>query len=154
MINASKLTIVDAMRPEPFTCINSDPADHTLRRMRAHQLDTICVVDERARPIGLFTVKDACFESLERNEHFRAFTVADVISGATPLPVCQTNASLTQAERLMRLHRSPAIAVVDEEQALVGMLRLSDILDISTSSGVVRDRPSVLETVATVQSAR
>lgn len=148
----AQLTVRDVMRAAPFTCSREDPLDHVLTMMKTHDLDVLCVVDEHQRLLSLLTLRDAAFEALARRALFQELVVSEVVRNEQRVPTCNPDDSVGHAERLMRLHRSPAVAVLDEGGRLLGLLQLVDLARASTETHA--PGPEASEVVTTLAAVR
>lgn len=113
-------------------------ARHALSLMASHAISGVVIIDERRRPVGIFTERDAV-RLVAAGTDISALPVS---AAMTPSVVTiPASASPLSALKLMRSHEVRRLLVVDEGGAMAGMLTqtdLSRILDLQELSLVDR----------------
>ena len=96
-----------------------------MRSMSAKGLGAALVVDAQQRLLGIFTDGDLR-RQVERGADLRALTAGEVMHAR---PHCiEPTALAVQAAELMEQHSITSVAVVDEQQRLVGMLTIGALM--------------------------
>jgi len=101
------------------------------RLMREHHVGDVVVVEERGGrrvPVGILTDRDIVLEVMALEVPPEAVTAGDTMS-AEPVTM-SADADLVDATALMRERGVRRLLVVDDEQALVGILTVDDVLDV------------------------
>ena len=96
-----------------------------MRSMSTKGLGAALVVDEQQRLLGIFTDGDLR-RQVERGADLRALTAGEVMH-AQPRSI-EPTALAVQAAELMEQHSITSVAVVDEQQRLVGMLTIGALM--------------------------
>ena len=96
-----------------------------MRSMSAKGLGAALVVDAQQRLLGIFTDGDLR-RQVERGADLRALTAGEVMH-AQPRSI-EPTALAVQAAELMEQHSITSVAVVDEQQRLVGMLTIGALM--------------------------
>lgn len=101
--------------------------------MRKHHVGDIVLVsrrDGRCFPIGIVTDRDLVLEVMATGLDAKSITVIDIIT--QPVLLAHEHDSLYESLELMRDKGIRRLPVVDEDNALVGMITLDDITEILT----------------------
>jgi CBS domain-containing protein len=93
----------------------------------------VCSGDGVARVIGVITDRDICMHALFQGKPLQALCVSDAM--ARHVQVCRPDDSLADAERTMREARVRRLPVIDEQDALVGMISLADLAQEAAREG-------------------
>ena len=95
------------------------------KRMAHHEVGTLVVVDG-TRPIGMLTDRDLVIRVMAKEPLALPVLVRDVM---TPEPVCiPEHMPLAEAVVRMRGHQVRRLVVVNDAQAVVGIVSLDDVL--------------------------
>ena len=104
------------------------------RLMREHHIGSLLVVDyqqDRPVPVGIITDRDIVVEVLAEELAPEKVTVGDVMSSQL---VCgKADASLWDAMKLMRMHGIRHLPILNNDEALVGIITVDDIMMILAS---------------------
>ena len=93
--------------------------------MAHHEVGTLVVVDG-TRPVGMLTDRDLVIRVMAKEPLSRHVLVRDVM---TPEPVCiPEHMPLAEAVVRMRGHQVRRLVVVNDAQAVVGIVSLDDVL--------------------------
>ena len=109
----------------------SDSILNAVRLMRKYHVGDVVVVEEKEghrRPIGILTDRDIVVELLAAGVDLDALTISDAMSFDL-LTLRESDDLLDSIERMQRrgVRRAP---VVDDRDALVGILTVDDIIDL------------------------
>jgi CBS domain-containing protein len=85
----------------------------------------VCGGDGVRRIVGVITDRDICMHALFQGKPLQELRVSDAM--AKQVQVCRPGDSLADAEKTMREARIRRLPVVDEQDALVGMISLADL---------------------------
>jgi len=101
------------------------PFNALLREMTGKGLGFTAVVDDAARPVGIFTDGDLR-RLIERGTELRTLTAADVMH--TQPKLVSADALAVDAADVMERHRVTSVLVIDAEGRLVGALNSNDLM--------------------------
>jgi CBS domain-containing protein len=95
------------------------------KRMAHHEVGTLVVVDGN-RPVGMLTDRDLVIRVMAKEPLSLPVLVREVM---TPEPVCiSEHLPLAEAVVRMRGHQVRRLVVVNDAQAVVGLVSLDDVL--------------------------
>lgn len=136
---------------ETYAIVSPDtPAIEALRRLAADRLPGLVVVDERRRPLMVlpgsqvlrlgvprYVQDDPALARVIDETHADVFlreigdrTVAECLPERPPeLPVLRADDTALEVAAMMARARSPLVAVVDDDGAVVGVVTLHRLLD-------------------------
>jgi len=77
------------------------------------------------RVVGVITDRDICMCALFQNKPLQELRVSDAM--ANQVHTCRPSDSLADAEKVMRETRIRRLPVIDDTDALVGMISLADL---------------------------
>jgi CBS-domain-containing membrane protein len=108
-------------------CRPEDALAHAARLMWDHDCGCLPVVsgDNVTRVVGVITDRDICMHALFQGKSLQQLRVSDAM--AAQVQVCRPADSLADAEKKMRDARVRRLPVIDEHDALVGMISLADL---------------------------
>jgi CBS domain-containing protein len=109
------------------SCAPEDSLKEAAQLMWDHDCGCLPVVHHNgaARIAGVITDRDICMCALFRGRPLRELRVADAMSSR--VRTCRSTDRLSEAETIMREARIRRLPVVDDDDALVGMLSLADL---------------------------
>ncbi|MER7182568.1 CBS domain-containing protein [Streptomyces hyaluromycini] len=132
------------MVSDVVTAGNSTPFKELVRLLEEHRISGLPVVDEDGKVIGVVSETDLMLHQTRDPEHDRrhltghgtrreavkssASTAHGVMS--TPAVTIRSDATVTEAARLMAGHRVERLPVVDEQDQLVGIVTRGDLLQV------------------------
>jgi CBS domain-containing protein len=119
------MRIADIMKADVEVCVAQDNLAAAATRMWDADIGCLPVVDEAGRPIGMLTDRDICMAALTRGEPLYQIPVSVAMS--KQLRSCPPDATLAQAEQIMRAGQVRRLPVVDGDGALVGIVSLADL---------------------------
>ncbi len=97
------------------------------QRMAEHNVGSLVVLDAH-KPIGIVTDRDLVVRAVAKGLQADHTPVQQVM---TPQPVCvPENAPLDSAVERMKSHRVRRLIVLDESNAVVGIMTLDDVLEL------------------------
>ena len=85
----------------------------------------VCGGNGVTRVVGVITDRDICMCALFQNKPLQELRVSEAM--AKQVQVCRPSDSLADAEKAMRETRIRRLPVIDEQDALVGMISLADL---------------------------
>ncbi len=85
----------------------------------------VCGGNGESRIVGMITDRDICMSGLFQGKALRDLRVSDAMSKS--VETCRSSASLAEAEKIMRNARIRRLPVIDEHDALVGVISLADL---------------------------
>lgn len=146
---------IEQIMSRPVQCCSpQDTLAHAAELMWTHDCGCIpvCSADGDARVVGIVTDRDICMHALFRGKPLHDLMVADVMTG--DLQVCRPGDSLADAEQTMRHAKLRRLPVLDESDALVGIVSLADLAqEAARQHGAVFEEVSeteVADTLATI----
>jgi CBS domain-containing protein len=119
---------VEQIMARPVQCCRpQDTLNLAARLMWDHDCGCLPVVTGEGvrRMVGLITDRDICMHALFQGKSLQQLRVSDAM--ATQVQVCRPGDSLADAEKTMREARIRRLPVIDEHDALVGMISLADL---------------------------
>ncbi|HEY4540987.1 MAG TPA: CBS domain-containing protein [Noviherbaspirillum sp.] len=112
-------------------CDAETPVPEVAKLMRTHHVGDVVVIEEREEkriPLGIVTDRDIVLEAVALGLDIGVFTAGDLAS--TPVVTVRTEESMLETLRTMSRHRVRRIAVVDEDEALYGIISADDLLRV------------------------
>ena len=85
----------------------------------------VCGGNGVTRVVGVITDRDICMCALFQNKPLQELRVSEAM--AKQVQVCRPSDTLADAEKAMRETRIRRLPVIDEQDALVGMISLADL---------------------------
>src|SRR5207253_2211913 len=125
----------DLMKHDVESCWSEDPVCDVAARMRARNVGFLPVVDDDGTVIGTITDRDLAIRVLA-DDLPSYVPVGRVMSRGVVM--CAPEASLREAEELMRRNRKSRIVCVDQHGRPVGVISLSDVVGAETSGRAAR----------------
>jgi CBS domain-containing protein len=147
------MQIRDVMSREVFSCTTDVPLTEAARIMWDRDLGAVPVLDgATGRPCGVLTDRDIAMAAYTQGKPIAEIRVSEAMSRG--LHCARPDGDLTQAHALMRHHQVRRLPVLDESDALVGMLTLNDLALAATDGARMATRLDVSETLAAVSRPR
>jgi CBS domain-containing protein len=109
------------------------------------------VVDEAGRVVGLVTDRDVCMAAYTQGRTLNQIPVRAAM--AQKVIACKPSDSILNAEKLMQDNHVHRLAVIDDQNHLLGILSLSDIARASVSPGRKRGDDTSSDNVARTLAA-
>jgi CBS domain-containing protein len=157
------MNVAALMNEQPSTCRPEESLHDAARKMWELSYGCLPVVNKRGKPVGMLTDRDICVAAYMQEGELKQLRVDSAMS--RDVVTCRPNNTLTTAERVMRKHRVPglAVALIDDGRVIIGRIVnlhgdnytiLTDMLDPSALTDVRRDqiemmRPSPLSMMPT-----
>lgn len=126
------VSVGEFCRRDVVTVVQTDTMLEAARRMRAHHVGCLVIVTEvdgRVTPVGLVTDRDIVVGVLATaREYLDTLQVGDLAT--EPLVTVREKESLADALARMRAHGVRRMPVVNQQDALVGLVAFDDILEL------------------------
>jgi len=119
------MKIAEIMRPDVEVCAVGDNLAAAATRMWDADIGCLPVVDDAGHAVGMVTDRDVCMAALTRGEPLHNIPVEVAMS--KEVRACPPEATLAQAEEIMRAGRVRRLPVIDADGALVGIVSLADL---------------------------
>jgi CBS domain-containing protein len=121
------MRVEQLMTKQVKTCKPDDTLDHAAQLMWDHDCGClpVCTGNGINRVTGVITDRDICMSALFQGKPLRNLRVSDAM--AKQVRVCRSNDALADVERMMREAKIRRLPVVDEQDALIGMITLADL---------------------------
>lgn len=103
-------------------------AAQLMRQYHVGDLVVIDVIEGKRVPVGMVTDRDIVVEVIAKSLPLEEFTVGDIMS--PQLISVQEKEDLVETIRLMRAHGIRRIPVVNQANALEGIISADDLLDL------------------------
>jgi len=123
------MKIADIMKADVEICVLDDNLAAAATRMWDADVGCLPVVDEAGHAIGMVTDRDVCMAALTRGEPLYQIPVSVAMS--KQLRACGPDATLAQAEEIMRTERVRRLPVIDRDGLLVGIVSLADLAGLA-----------------------
>jgi CBS domain-containing protein len=107
-------------------CRATDSLEQAARLMWEHDLGVVPVIDENGRAVGMLSDRDACMAAYIQGKAMSAIGVGTVMSKS--LYSVRPETPLSVALEMMGEHRVRRLAVLDDENHVVGVLAMNDII--------------------------
>jgi CBS domain-containing protein len=150
------MRVGDIMTTDVAVCRETDALAEVARQMERHDCGCLPVTAEDGRVVGVVTDRDICLAAGRKDEPLSALHVGDAMS--KPARICGPDASLAEAEYVMREAQVRRLPVVDERGALVGILALADLAREAERERRLRhqevSRPEIGATLAAICQPR
>lgn len=124
-----ELRVVDLMQPDVRTCTPDAALSEPARIMWERDCGCVPVVarDGSGRVVGIITDRDVCMASYTRGGRLAELRVDEAMSRG--VHACRPEATLAEAEALMRANQVRRVPVVDDAGRLRGILSLADLAE-------------------------
>ena len=119
------MKISQIMKSDVETCAADDNLAAAASRMWDCDIGCLPVVDERGEVIGMVTDRDICMAALTRGQPLHEIPVS--VAMAKEILTTGPDATLIEAEEIMRSAQVRRLPVVDSDGALVGIVSLNDL---------------------------
>jgi len=123
-----ELTVADLMSTALTTIRADDPVGGANAEMQVGLIRHLPVLDERGRLVGVLSDRDV----MRARSHREQKRVADIMSRA--LVTIRPDAPAAQAASAMLENNISSVLVVDEEEKLVGVVTMTDYVDLARRS--------------------
>jgi CBS domain-containing protein len=119
------MKIADLMKRDVEICGPDDNLATAASRMWDGDIGCVPVVAESGHVVGMITDRDICMAALTRGRPLHEIPVAVAMS--REILSCPPNATLIEAEEIMRSGQVRRLPVIDSESSLVGIVSLNDL---------------------------
>ena len=111
--------------------------------MSSAQISGLLVVDAAGKLIGIITLRDIRFETMDKKR------VVEVMTHS-PLITAKQGTTLEQAKIVLKKNKVEKLPLVDENNCIIGLITAKDILKIEQFPNALRDKKGHLAVGATV----
>jgi CBS-domain-containing membrane protein len=146
---AVNMKIADIMKRDVEICGPDDNVATAASRMWDGDLGCIPVVAENGQVMGMVTDRDICMAALTRGRPLQEIPVTAAMS--KEIFSCPPDATLIEAEEIMRAGQVRRLPVIDSDSCLVGIVSLGDLAHLAGHQIGRKNRDvSAQEVVATL----
>ncbi len=143
------MKIADIMKRDVEICGSDDSVATAASRMWDGDLGCVPVVAENGRVVGMVTDRDICMPALTRGRPLHEIPVTRAMS--KEIFSCAPNATLIEAQEIMRAGHVRRLPVIDSDFCLVGIVSLGDLAHLAGHQiGCKNPDVSAQEVVATL----
>jgi CBS domain-containing protein len=135
------------MRPFVTTCLPDDGLDVAVKRMDDEGGGCVVAVDDRCRPIGIVTERDACLAASRTARPIDRLRVSDAMTW--PVSSCRQDDDVSEAAATLGRLCLQRMPVVNRAGYLVGLLTLDDVARLVARKRDVFAPPRILEAALT-----
>lgn len=141
------MKVSEVMTKNPAVCAPDDNLTKAAYIMWSHDCGIVPVVDSEGKPRGVITDRDIAIAAASRGRLTTDISASEM--NFAPVKTCSPDDKITNALRRMRKYKIKRLCVTDEAGILVGMLSLSDVLNLGGAKKSVRKLVySTLENIA------
>jgi len=119
------MKIAQVMKGDVEVCGLDDNLAAAASRMWDCDIGCLPVVDAAGQVVGMVTDRDICMAALTRGQALRDIPVS--VAMAKEVLSCPPNATLIEAEEIMRSGQVRRLPVIDSDGCLVGIVSLNDL---------------------------
>ena len=121
------MRVQDLMTRQVHSCRSSDSLEQAAQLMWNFDCGcvAVCDGDGASRLLGMITDRDICMSALFEGRALKDLHVSEAMSKS--LQTCRVSDALGKAERIMQAARIRRLPVLDEQDALVGVISLADL---------------------------
>ena len=123
------MNVSQLMKSDVEICGPDDNLATAACRMWDADLGCLPVVDQDGQVIGMITDRDICMAALTRGQPLRDIPVAVAMSNE--VLSCSPDATLIEAEEVMRSGQVRRLPVIDSDACLVGIVSLNDLAHLA-----------------------
>ena len=106
-------------------CRREDGLDAAVRTMKERVCGCVVVADDRQRPVGIVTDRDACLAALRYGKALHELPVSAAMS--SPVTTCSFEDEVAGAESTMARFQVRRLPVVERGGRIVGIVSVDDI---------------------------
>jgi len=118
------MKIAQVMKRDVEVCGLDDNLAAAASRMWDCDIGCLAVVDAAGQVVGMVTDRDICMAALTRGQTLRDIPVS--VAMAKEVLSCPPDATLIEAEEIMRSGQVRRLPVIDSEGCMVGIVSLND----------------------------
>jgi CBS domain-containing protein len=119
------MNISQIMKPDVEVCAPDDNLAAAASRMWDCDIGCLPVLDGAGEVVGIVTDRDICMAALTRGQPLRDIPVS--VAMAKEVLSCSPEATLVEAEEVMRSGQVRRLPVIDSDGSLVGIVSLNDL---------------------------
>jgi CBS domain-containing protein len=119
------MKISQIMKADVETCGLDDNLAAAASRMWDCDIGCVPVVDATGHVVGMVTDRDICMAALTRGQRLSEISVS--VAMAKEVLSCPPDATLIEAEEIMRSGQVRRLPVIDSDACLVGIVSLADL---------------------------
>ena len=119
------MKISQIMKTDVEVCGLDDNLAAAASRMWDCDIGCLPVVDDAGHVIGVVTDRDICMAAYTRGQRLEDIPVA--VAMASEVLTCSPEATLVEAEEVMRSGQVRRLPVIDSDGSLVGIVSLNDL---------------------------
>ena len=150
------MQVKNVMTHAPGTCRVGDSANEAARIMWDRDCGSVPVTDRDGRVVGMVTDRDICIAAYFQGRPLSAIPLTDIMS--REVCTCAEDADVTDAERMMRMHKVRRLPVTNGAGAISGIVSLGDMAQSVSRNGAAQqsrgESRELLETLAEVSEPR
>ena len=119
------MKISQIMRTDVEVCALDDNLAAAASRMWDSDIGCLPVMDAAGEVVGMVTDRDMCMAAFTRGERLQDIPVS--VAMAKEVLSCSPDATLVEAEEVMRSGQVRRLPVIDSDGCLVGIVSLNDL---------------------------
>ena len=119
------VNVAEIMKVDVEICAPDDNLAAAASRMWDADIGCLPVVSADGRVVGMVTDRDICMAALTRGQALREVPVS--VAMATEILFCSPEATLVEAEEIMRSGQVRRLPVIDSDGSLAGIVSLNDL---------------------------
>ena len=119
------MKISQVMKTDIEICAPDDNLAAAARRMWDCDIGCLPVLDVAGQVVGMVTDRDICMAALTRGQALHEIPVS--VAMAKDVLSCPPDATLIEAEEIMRSGQVRRLPVIDSDACLVGIVALNDL---------------------------
>jgi CBS domain-containing protein len=144
------------MTPHTAVCFPQDSLATAAGTMWERDIGALPVVNAARQVVAMITDRDICMAAYMRAKPLPDISVSEAMS--REIFFTSVDASIAEAEQLMRMHRVRRLPVLDAEGILVGIISLKDLAQEAENEIPLKEHEvtvqEVLDTLAAVSIPR
>jgi CBS domain-containing protein len=150
------MQVKNVMTHAPGTCRAGESANDAARIMWDRDCGSVPVIDRDGRVVGIVTDRDICMAAYFQGKPLASIPLTEIMS--REVCTCAEDAEVTDAERMMRLHKVRRLPVTNNAGAISGIVSLGDVAQTVSRNGAAQqtrgEGRELLETLAGVSEPR
>jgi CBS domain-containing protein len=119
------MRVGEIMTTDVTTCLETDDLAEVVRRMERLDCGCLPVTADGRQVVGIVTDRDVCLAGCRAGKSLGELRVGEAMT--RPVRTCSADASVGEAEYVMRQAQVRRLPVVDDRGSLVGILSLADL---------------------------
>lgn len=119
------VNVAEIMKVDVEICAPDDNLAAAASRMWDADIGCLPVLSADGRVVGMVTDRDICMAALTRGQSLREVPVS--VAMAKEILFCSPEATLVEAEKIMRSGQVRRLPVIDSDGSLAGIVSLNDL---------------------------